>query len=273
MSLFNSTGKHGGDAFWNGSRWIRHDYASTNQAIEAGRVYNNEHNSWRHVQNGIEGFAQRYAAHLGGEVINQNGTLYVGYTQNNSIVQVDQNYNAITGDIAGGVSVIDLLEIGEIDSGQDIDPADITQAAENALDYVNAFYEKEEAACNIGVQCAFEELTGRPEFGGMRANDIVEYLSQSDNGDWSGIAMSNVQQVVNNGGIVIAGTTNPSGSGHVVLIVPGNEFASGANYWNGLVPVAMDTGPGKKWVSRGISSSWGKSSKEDVKFFRFTGGN
>ncbi len=158
--------------------------------------------------------------------------------------------------------------ISGVDRKRDLE---IIRAAQNSLDYVNAFYDKAEAACNIGVQCAFEELTGRPDFGNMTANEIVEYLSQSETGEWSGIAMSNVQEVVNKGGIVIAGTVNPipGGSGHVVLLVPGTEVNSGS--WGGLVPVAMDTGPNKKWASQGINHSWNPGSKDDVRFFLFIG--
>ena len=83
----------------------------------------------------------------------------------------------------------------------------------------------------------------------------------------AGVEMSDSQELANNGNIVIAGTTNSSGSGHVVMIVPGTEVTSGS--WGGQVPVAMDTGPNKKWSSKGIYS-WSSSSKDDIGFFKYT---
>lgn len=145
---------------------------------------------------------------------------------------------------------------------------DITKAATNALKQVNKEYKHEEKACNIGVACALKELTGNTELGGKLATDQIIHMRSSSN--WKSMETSAVQAGANAGKIIIGGTTAPSGtSGHVVLIVPGTEVQSGK--WGGKVPVAMDTGPSKKWAKKGINYSWGSGSKDSVEFFEYIG--
>lgn len=146
-----------------------------------------------------------------------------------------------------------------------LDPVNITTAAQNALNYVNKLYTFEERACNIGVDCAVEELTGLPELGGMTANQIAAHVKKSLN--WRATTVGQVQGITNNGGVVIAVSTSSTGSGHVVMGVPGTAVSSGA--WGGEVPVAMDTGPNKKWASKSINWSYGTSS--GVEFYEYVG--
>jgi hypothetical protein len=149
----------------------------------------------------------------------------------------------------------------------DFDDSDTTDASEAALAAVNGEFTCSQAACNIGVNHAFEELTCNDDFDGLLANDIMDDLGDSD--DWEEIEMNESQAFANGGDIVVTGTTNSSGTGHLVMIVPGTEVSSGS--WEGNVPVAMDTGPNKKWSSKGINYSWSSSSKDDVQFFKYTG--
>ena len=51
------------------------------------------------------------------------------------------------------------------------DAAAVTQAAENAVDYVTDNYGSTTAQCNRGVNHAFEELTGNDELANKNAND------------------------------------------------------------------------------------------------------
>jgi len=158
------------------------------------------------------------------------------------------------------------------DSGK-VNPDDISKVAKKALkkiekDDVENRGGTQEACCNEGVSLVFEDLTGSQELRGMRANDMVEHWSSFPN-TWKEIKMSEAQDLANQGYIVVAGAkAGPNEtSGHVVVIVPGEEKEGG---W-GWVPVAMDTGENKRWTSEKISKSWKEDRKQNVRFFLYKG--
>ncbi len=70
-----------------------------------------------------------------------------------------------------------------------VDAAAVTQAAENAVEFVKDNYGSTTAQCNRGVNHAFEELTGSEELAGKNANDMVDQLeswsSKGMNYSWS----------------------------------------------------------------------------------------
>lgn len=73
----------------------------------------------------------------------------------------------------------------------------------------------------------------------------------------------------NEGWFIVAGWKAASGSGHVVVIVPG-ETKKGN--WNGVstdLPNAMDTGANMKTESQLINRSFGKTKHKDVEFFKY----
>ena len=124
------------------------------------------------------------------------------------------------------------------------------------------------ARCNFGVRDMFNGLFTGTELNNMRANDIVNYWAANPT-KWQPITISEALTSVNNGWFVVAGQSNASGSGHVVVLVPG---AGVSRTWNGnttLCPNAMETGYNMRWTSNSITSSWGRTKHKDVKFYRY----
>lgn len=142
----------------------------------------------------------------------------------------------------------------------------LTKAAENAVKNVTEEYGTESAQCNRGVNNAFTELTGSTELANKNANDMVSTLETSANFE-PVTSLEKAQEIANDGGIVIAGKKEETGSGHVVLVVPGEIVNS--SFWKGKVPVVMDTGWGKRDKKIAISYSWVASDKSGVKFYHY----
>ena len=147
------------------------------------------------------------------------------------------------------------------------DAAAVTQAAENAVNYVTDNYGSTSAQCNRGVNHAFEELTGNDELAGVNANDMVDRLESSDN--FEEVELDEVNELANDGQIVIAGKKETDESGHVALMVPGEEEYSGT--WQQNVPMTMDTGYGKRWSQDKLSKSWKASAKSGITYYKYTG--
>ena len=81
--------------------------------------------------------------------------------------------------------------------------------------------------------------------------------------------MSEAQRLANEGWFVVAGWKATSGSGHVVVIVPG---ITNKGYWNGHytdIPKAMDIGANMKTSSQDLNFSFGKNKQKDVIFFKY----
>jgi RHS repeat-associated protein len=152
-----------------------------------------------------------------------------------------------------------------------LDAIDLTKAAENAVETVKEDDPKgsQPAKCSTGVRCAFKELTGSEEFDDKLANDMYDHMSNSE--VWEEVTLEVVQEFANDGEIVIGASKNPSGSGHVVLAVPGEEQYSSS--WDGDVPVVMDTGVNKRTAQKAVNYSWAGSIKDSVKWFRYKNSN
>jgi hypothetical protein len=148
-----------------------------------------------------------------------------------------------------------------------VDASAVTEAAENAVDWVEDNYGSTTAQCNRGVNHAFQELTGSDELAGVNANDMIDVIEESDN--FEEIELDEVSEAANDGQIVIAGKKEDGSSGHVALAVPGDEVNSSS--WGGNVPVMMDTGANKRWSQKAISYSWSGSSKSGVSYYKYTG--
>lgn len=65
----------------------------------------------------------------------------------------------------------------------------------------------------------------------------------------------------------MAGYRNPNGSGHVVVVVPGEESYSPS--WSDYVPKVMDTGEDKRTDSQPLSLSFGDDKINDVEFYKY----
>ena len=83
--------------------------------------------------------------------------------------------------------------------------------------------------------------------------------------------MGEAQALANQGYIVVAGwhSLSDTESGHVALIVPGEEEMSGK--WGCKVPMTMDTGEDHRWSCKKLSEGFGKNKKEKTKFYIYKG--
>jgi hypothetical protein len=160
---------------------------------------------------------------------------------------------------------------GFVEGGK-IHPGDITRAAQVGLAAAKAFTTNENAAtCNISVKAAFKALTNSNEFGEQVANQMYQHCVSSQN--FQEVKMEDTQALVNGGAIVIAAWENPTAgeSGHVVLVVPGNEIQ--CDKWKCKVPMCMETGANHREACIKLSKNLGKNKKEAVKYFKYVGPN
>jgi hypothetical protein len=107
----------------------------------------------------------------------------------------------------------------------------------------------------------------------MTAGEIADYLRTS--GQWSVLGQSYDQEVLNvanrqanENKAVVAVYTGPSGSGHVVVITPGELIASGS--WGLKVPGAASffpVDPQKSFTDKGLSFAFSKQMLKDVTIY------
>ncbi|MEL7002300.1 MAG: RHS repeat-associated core domain-containing protein [Bacteroidota bacterium] len=148
-----------------------------------------------------------------------------------------------------------------------VKPSEITTASENAVETVIDEKGTSEAWCNLGVCTALEELTGNTELQDVDANTMTGRLANSNN--FEVVELSEVQELANQGDIVIGAKSETSGSGHVVLAVPGEESYSST--WKANVPQVMDTGRNKRASKQKVSLSWTGSASSGVVWYKYTG--
>ncbi|SMD37889.1 hypothetical protein SAMN04488029_3523 [Reichenbachiella faecimaris] len=201
---------------------------------------------------------------------------YIGYDDLYAEAYADA-YSAALDELISNIEIDldfeDFLEDFVDDDENEEEESNFTQdqlstASENALNTVNDDYAHDEKACNIGLRLFYNELTCNTDLDGMLANELVEHWQDSD--DWELIEMEDAQGLANDGVFVVAGAQEEgSESGHVIVIVPGEEAYSGS--WGEDVPLGFDTGPSKKWKSKKISFSWGSDKKDDVEFYKYVG--
>lgn len=151
-----------------------------------------------------------------------------------------------------------------------VSPSELKKAANTAVNYVIQTYDNinngKRAYCNIGVAKAFETIFNTTELKNMRANDMVKYW-QNNPQHWEKIEMVKAQSLANQGFFVVAGYINPNGSGHVVVVVPGEEGYS--KNWGGAIPNVMDTGRNMRTESQTINYSFNKSLIPYVEFYKY----
>ena len=162
-----------------------------------------------------------------------------------------------------------IQQVQEVETKKVKKAENISSAAQEAVNLITEKYGDIKPECNISVNEAFKQLTGSTELEKKVADEMVDHWETSE--DWEEIPMSEAQELANKGEFVVAGAqAGPDENmGHVVVIVPGEEEPS--TEWNCKVPMAMDTGKGRRWSSRKVSYSWRKERKKDVKFFRYIG--
>ena len=110
-------------------------------------------------------------------------------------------------------------------------------------------------------------MSKRPSFITQKTT-FHKRTNTSNPSHWEQISVSEAQQLANEGYFVVAGWINPSGgSGHVVVVVPGEEAYSGM--WGCNVPTVMDTGSDKRTSGTSIAYSFDKNKISGVKFFKY----
>jgi hypothetical protein len=92
----------------------------------------------------------------------------------------------------------------------------------------------------VALKCGFKGLDG------LLANDIVDYLANSD--QWSETPMDKAQELANKGTLIIAGVHGDP-HGHVNVVCPGREKTSGR--W-GAVPSVANIGK-DIFIGRGLN--------------------
>ena len=147
--------------------------------------------------------------------------------------------------------------------------AAVTGAAEGAVKHVKDTYDKNGscgAQCNRGVNHVFTTLTGSNELKGLKANEIYDKLPNSDN--FEEVEFTEVLDLANKGEVIIGAWKAKSGSGHVVMAVPGSK---GSGTWDyeksSKIPQVMDTGSGMRSSKQGANNSYGKAKQGVVLLF------
>jgi len=148
-----------------------------------------------------------------------------------------------------------------------ITPAKLKSAARSVVAEING--ETQKAYCNHGVLRMFNRIFGfemTPSV--IKANDMVRFWQKSS--DWVNISLPEAIEKVNSNYFVVAGWINPNGgSGHVVVLLPGESGYSGK--WGGKIPYCMDTGPSPDIRSdyHLISQSFGSKKISGVVYYYY----
>lgn len=145
-------------------------------------------------------------------------------------------------------------------------PEKLTSAAKKGVEIVIAKYGRVAAYCNQGVREAFQAAFNK-ELPNLNANSLINYMKNSS--EWSklNVSMSEIQNLANQGHFIVPCWVNPSGSGHVALVVPGEmEWGKWCETPTAL-PVVMDTGAKCREESQKLSESFGKDKHSQVEFY------
>lgn len=93
--------------------------------------------------------------------------------------------------------------------------------------------------CNKFIQYICDGY-GYQDFDGMLANEMFDYMNKYENG-WISIPDDfTAQSHANTGVLVMASSKNPSGNGHICLIIPG--ILEKSNSWGRAVPKVANVG-------------------------------
>lgn len=158
---------------------------------------------------------------------------------------------------------------GEASNPTKIPTETLSSKAKGSVDLMRILYGNQMAVCNLGVQALFKQIFGSsnlpPGMSGL-ANDMVTAWSGNP-AYWQSISLSEAQSYANQGYFVVAGYYNANGSGHVVVIVPGEEVSSAS--WGCKVPHTMDTGRNKRSSQMPLSQSFSSRLKQYVYFYYY----
>lgn len=141
---------------------------------------------------------------------------------------------------------------------------------------MKSLYGSEKAVCNLGLQLNFRITFPGHNPQGMSgmANDMVRTWRTTPK-YWGRIKGANlaetlkqVQECIKAGLYVVAGWENPNGgSGHVVRILPGEQYS---RTWKLNFPRTMDTGSKMRGTNFYLNNSFGPDKIQNVEFYYYT---
>jgi hypothetical protein len=158
------------------------------------------------------------------------------------------------------------------------EPNDAAKALKKACD---GAYDNNLSSCSHAAWSVLKAILN-PKEPYRVANDLVDHMATS----WLPVTLDKGHELANKGIVVVGGTKAPKGSGHVVVIYPGDKIPNGGYsfYWatekkritlrsTGQYPRALSTSsgtwPGSK--SRGDKTVWDPWGKDEsfkaVKFY------
>jgi hypothetical protein len=107
--------------------------------------------------------------------------------------------------------------------------------------------------CNAYVQEVAENVFSYSAFKGLLANDMVGLMAAHTN-EWTQVSGQVAQDDANDGAFVVAGWRNPSGHGHVSIVVPGMPQPS-EKWKDPDCPVLANVGE-LIYCKMGITANW-----------------
>jgi len=158
---------------------------------------------------------------------------------------------------------------------------ELTDAAKKLQQACDQAYDKNLGSCSHAVWAVLKEITNKDEPYRV-ANDLVDHMKNH----WESVTVQKGHDLANTGVVVVGGTKKEKGSGHVVVIYPGDVIANGGYmfFWKkgnknlmmratGHYPRALSTSSGN-WPgarSRGDKTIWDPWGSDEafkqVKFF------
>lgn len=164
----------------------------------------------------------------------------------------------------------------ELKNSYSIIPTQADKMANEAVERMKSLYGSEKAVCNLGLQLNFRITFPGHNPQGMSgmANDMVRTWRTTPK-YWGRIKGANlaetlkqVQECIKAGLYVVAGWENPNGgSGHVVRILPGEQYS---RTWKLNFPRTMDTGSKMRGTNFYLNNSFGPDKIQNVEFYYYT---
>lgn len=151
---------------------------------------------------------------------------------------------------------------------------DLTSEAKKLQESCNSAYDSHQTSCSHSVWAVIKDLVNEKE-PYREANDLVDYLDSH----WTEINLDVGFDLANKGKVVVGGTKEIGGHGHVVVIYPGDKKGNGGYLYyyakakknimlrtTGFYPRVMSTSMGS-WPgarSRGDKTVWDPWGSDDA---------
>ena len=137
----------------------------------------------------------------------------------------------------------------------------ITEFCEKAVRDPRFQEESGKTYCNLFVQAVMSHV-GCQGFGGLLANDVLSRIEKAN--DWRKLDPDEAWRTANDGELVIAGCKNPSGHGHLCVVIAGPLTWSKSH--GDDVPMVANVGPAK-YTFFGRPASYAFSAKNKPSYW------